>query len=299
MARVQLCTVLVLSAVLASCTAEPANQTAKPQAGITTFTSPPTTYTAPIEQIDKPTLPLNAYKASDEERALVDRAYVTLLNQCMQTRGFPARSVVPENTAKPIPTMWRYGVSDPAVAAQHGYHTPPDYQKRGNAERAEAERKYAQNPMSNTELRANNECVDNVQRQLGKPKHGSHMDDVLAQTLAVASFEQSRAHSQVREAAGRWADCMRDKGYPAKDPLTVVDQFDLTTEVPAQTEVATATADVECKRKSNLVSVWYTVEVATQNSLIRDNIEQLRAGRDSVDTAVHIAVQTLGVANPR
>lgn len=299
MTRAQLCAVLMLSAVLASCTAQPATETAKPQEGVMTVTSPPMTYTPPNEQIDEPKLPLSAYKATDEERALVDRGYVTLHNHCMQTRGFPARSVVPENTAKPIPTVWRYGVSDPAIAAQYGYHTPPGFRNRGNAERAEAERRYVENPMSDTELRANNECADNAQRQLGKPKGGSHMDDVLAQTLAVASFEQSRAHSHVREATGRWADCMHDKGYAVKDPLTVVDQFDLTTRFPTPAEVATATADVECKRESNLVRVWYTVEVATQSSLIRHNIDQLQAGRDSVDTAVHIAAQTLGAATPR
>ena len=229
----------------------------------------------------------------------MDRGYVTLHNRCMEKRGFPARSVVPANTAMPIPTAWRYGVIDPSIAARYGYHTPPGYKTRGNTDRAEAERRYAQNPMPDTELRANNECVDNVQRQLGKPEGGSHMDDVLAQTLAVASFEQSGTDPRVQEATRRWTDCMRGKGYAVKDSLTVVNQFDLTTKLPTPVEVAIATADVECKRASNLVGVWYAVEVAYQNSSIRNNIQRLEASRRNVDTAVRVAAQTLGVTTPR
>jgi hypothetical protein len=241
------------------------------------------------------TLPLSEYTATDDERALVDRAYVVLLNQCLASRGQSRRVAEPAAPAEPTPLSWRYGVDDPTVAARYGYHLPPEYGDRGNAER---ERAQAAAPDGNTpEYLA---CVDDVQRQLGKPEGGgSYMDDVFAQSLGVTSVERSMADPRVRAALAQWSNCMRDKGHSATDPLTVVNDFVLTSEHPTPAEVSTATADVACKQDSDLVATWHGAEVDHQNSLIENNLERLEACRHSVDVAVRVATRTLGVPAPR
>jgi hypothetical protein len=276
---------LALCAVLASC--------ATPQEA----THDADTADSPATELS---LPLQRYVATDAERAMVDRAYVVLLNRCTSSHGYPERAVTPEDPPKSTPVAWRYGLNDHAVAARYGYHVPPEYRRNGEAERAEAERRYAENPMPDSESQVHLRCVDEVQRQLGKPEGGGgHMDDVLAQSLGVEGFAASMADARVRAATQEWANCLRGMGHEATDPLAVTAGFDLTTERPSPAEVEMATEDVACKQRSDLTRIWHTVEVEQQNSLVQANLDQLEAGRRSVDTALRVAAETLGKAAPR
>jgi len=53
-----------------------------------------------------------------------------------------------------------------------------------------------------------------------------------------------------------------------------------------------------CKRSTNLIGIWFTVESAYENQAIQQNIQQLTAIRDRWRSAAAEAAGILGVAVP-
>lgn len=253
-----------------------------PQPSTADASTPP-----PVSTTVRAVLPLNAYLANDDERRLVGRAYAVLVDRCMAAKGLPA---VPAPDALPPtpPDSWRYGVSDPAVAAAHGYHPPPEYRPRPRPEHR----------MTDDVADQAGACAEEAARRLGKSRTGNYMDDLRAQALGVTGFEQSRADARVVAAISRWRDCMSAAGHPATDPIDVMAMAGTMPEPSAQ-EVATAEADVACKRETDLVATWHAVEAAYQDLLITANRTELEAGRTSTATAVRLAGQILGTPSPR
>ena len=59
------------------------------------------------------------------------------------------------------------------------------------------------------------------------------------------------------------------------------------------TEIAVATADVACKRKTNVVGVWYAVDAALQKALIERHRAALDRARRDKDAHLRVAAKTL------
>jgi hypothetical protein len=58
---------------------------------------------------------------------------------------------------------------------------------------------------------------------------------------------------------------------------------------PAADELATAAADIECKRRTNLVGVWFTAEAAIQDGLVARNRAELRRIRQAGDAELALS----------
>lgn len=101
------------------------------------------------------------------------------------------------------------------------------------------------------------------------------MDRGLAQALSTESYERSLQDRVVRAVTEQWSRCMRANGQDYAGPLDPPDDPRFQGSVLSAAERATAKADVSCKRRTNLVGVWFTAEAAVQRSLVERNHDAL------------------------
>jgi hypothetical protein len=88
--------------------------------------------------------------------------------------------------------------------------------------------------------------------------------------------------SRVRAAITAWAQCMSDHGFNYTDPLEPLNEFQ--SESPASSrQIATATADVDCKIDTNLVGIAVTVEDAYDQVYIEQHSAELEEYRTRID----------------
>jgi hypothetical protein len=72
------------------------------------------------------------------------------------------------------------------------------------------------------------------------------------------------------------SSCMNAKRFHDPDPMAAMSAFDLVSPTVTSGEIATAVADVACKRDTRLVIVWQDVESAIQRAAIGSHHTDLR-----------------------
>ncbi|WP_354643446.1 hypothetical protein [Kitasatospora camelliae] len=267
-------------------------------------------------------LPLQEYIPGPDQLALLNRAQWILTDQCMSRYGFHNRAPrPPEGTASRGEPDRRYGLTDPEAAAASGY----------GAEEAEAPRKEPMPSMDPAESlvfggggRVDPKAIPQTQAEAEKAGGGAELnglkvpvggcnregylklwrpgadsrDPMRAQELDAEAFGRSRQDSRVVKATEAWTRCMAGRGYRAANPVSPQTELGL---VPAAFTspqgVAAATADVACKRESNLVGIWFAVESAYQSRLIERNGELLTAVRRQREEAVRLAASLVSDAH--
>ncbi len=301
---------LVLSGALSGCwhaRAEPARDDGPNSAAV----SPPATVDIPqVLQVTGLTLPVDAYRPSPDQLAVIERAVATLTNDCMHRYGFG--DVMPTTRpAGPSSLTRRYGVTDPEVAQRYGYHVAPD-EAIGSGTKPAAGR-----PLSPEELLALSGDPSGRPRGVhsGQETHGAfpaggclgeatgriHEGELfgagttLADQIASTGFEQASVDARVVAVSGRWSACMKQGGYGFADPFEPAAGTDLQSAAPSAVEIRTAMADVACKKATNLVGVFYGVEVAYEQVAIQRNIQQLNQLKAEIDRVVKAAAQVLSV----
>lgn len=227
-------------------------------------------------------LPLDDYLLSPAELRDLSAARVLLIRRCMTAAGldYPSRA----DSAPKGPMTWnerRYGITDPDLAAVDGYGLGAREPVSGKpAPRLDAEQRAALDGPQGCTVRAGEE------QRRGDPK----LDRDLPRRLTAASFARSRRDPAVVDVAREWSDCMRAKGFRYTDPLAPpADRRFAGPGEPAAAEIATATADVECKRRTNLVGVWFTAESAIQDGLVAGNRAELRRIRQTNDAELALS----------
>jgi hypothetical protein len=86
--------------------------------------------------------------------------------------------------------------------------------------------------------------------------------------------------SRYTRVVSAWSKCMRSKGFDYETPLAPLgSESRLNGTWPKSAEIATATADVDCKISTNLVGMAVAVEAAYQAEYIGENQSQLREYR--------------------
>jgi hypothetical protein len=256
-------------------------------------------------------LPLDAYRMSGKEYATVRRANWRLVKACVERYG-GEYTLEEADTINDVPQFdnlneRRYGLLDPASAAARGYNPPPELRRRpreksgwdpsaaeellvrGVAPRSVEELDGATTtsvprPTDRTgKALPEDGCAGEAERALvgNAPAPGNPN---LADELGVKAYKKAEADSRVREAMGRWSECMKRSGYTYPDIWAPNDK---TWPEPANDEeIATAKADVACKVESNLVGVWFTAETAYQRPLMEENAEALAAVQKDTRTRV-------------
>ncbi|MER5970390.1 hypothetical protein ABT112_11760 [Streptomyces sp. NPDC002055] len=255
-------------------------------------------------------MPLESYLPSREELRETDRARVVLIDRCMERFGFDYTVQPPEREYGPRSlTERRYGISEAKLAAENGYglgdrdpsrQPPPARPKVGPA----AETVLFGKGRSTVRGKSVPEggCAGRAEREFTAPSSAGASSALdLPQRLSMESFNRSRLDSRVKKASRAWSECMTERGYDYPDPLAPLADPQLRGDGNTEA-VATATADIRCKKRTNLIGIWFAVESAYQRELIRKNSGALQIVRRANGERLRMArAVTTGVsrAGPR
>ncbi|MGH3974569.1 MAG: hypothetical protein ACRDS9_14755 [Pseudonocardiaceae bacterium] len=108
--------------------------------------------------------------------------------------------------------------------------------------------------------------------------------------FSTKAFQASLEEPQVVQAFGTWSSCMKVKGFRYSDPFAPFgDAAWAESRRPSAQEIIVAQADVRCKQKTDLVSIWSDVEERIQLDVIRSHREDfegfMRAKNAELDAA--------------
>jgi hypothetical protein len=141
-------------------------------------------------------------------------------------------------------------------------------------------------------------CAGEAARALGE---GDLFGDAttLADQITVSAFSRAEADPRVVAVFGAWSTCMIRRGYRFASPFAAAGSVDIHTKAPSKTEIATAVADVACKKATKLVDVFYAVEVTRERDLIRKYIRHLNRLKGQIARVAETAAAVLGVDVPQ
>lgn len=243
-------------------------------------------------------LPLDAYRPDPASARLLNRAQAAAFIDCM--RRFGLEPHLPQSTQLvPNPNEQRYGLTDSRQATAHGYHQAPPQgatRQRAGGQLSSAEQAVADGTASGVVGVPKGGCLAEAQRALGAGAPTSSHEGLLDR-LNFDSFNRSQRDSRTRRALDQWAACMHRAGYNYPDPMAANNDRRFRTAEPSLIELATARADVECKRRTDLVSIWATVETAYQRRMVLDHAAELRSIRRVLDTEIQNAQRLNGQAD--
>ncbi|GAA2306938.1 hypothetical protein GCM10010234_58150 [Streptomyces hawaiiensis] len=252
------------------------------------------------------TLPLEAYMASYEDQVTVEQAADDLQQSCMKDYGIDL--TLPKAGANPPPSdndaniERRYGITDRGEAEKYGYELPPALQEHTtqpmrDLSGAEVEvltghtkpepphaveaggpvaapnrgTKPARAEYNGKKLKTGG-CVGWSAEQLGVKQD----DPTFVAQLAGDSLVQSMKDDKVVKATAAWSSCMDGKGHTGlADPYKAMDQGVTDDGKPTKESIALAVDDIDCKKQTDLVKIWFGVETAIQNKQIADSKSRL------------------------
>lgn len=84
---------------------------------------------------------------------------------------------------------------------------------------------------------------------------------------------------------------MGRSGFGYVDPMEANRDPVFRTEQPSEQEIATATADVRCKKEVNLVNIWARTETAYQRRALEDHADQLEIIRKWLEKEMENSAQ--------
>jgi hypothetical protein len=226
-------------------------------------------------------LPLEEYQFSDAQWARVTSAQQILATACM--RRFGLRYDPVENAGRsPVRsrTDRRYGLADPGQARAHGYQLPADStgpvsrpalsddqvtvlegRSVGHGpERSPAPVRHRGKPVPE------GGCMGEARRAL--VRDGAVGEAEAVRRIDTASVLRAMEDPRVRSAFDRWSACMEKRGHAYDDPWQAINDKAFRGPGVTPREIATAVADVACKRETNLVGVWYAVDAAYQRRML-------------------------------
>jgi hypothetical protein len=221
-------------------------------------------------------LPFDAYKRTETDIELVERATDVLTGQCLQKKGY-SRPALPALTMIEAPNRRRYGVIEPLVAMRTGYHAPltSAEKERDRADRARGGYRDA------SERSAANTCLDDSMGRV----YVDGADSPLLTRLEREIFEQARTKDRhVRSALDEWRSCMRTRGQKEyADPLAAAADDRWKDPGSAKAETAAAVADVACKKATGLVGVWREAEEKLQAAALKQHPADFDQVRQTLD----------------
>jgi hypothetical protein len=265
--------------------------------------------------------PLHAYipdPASDGGKA-ISRAQWILGKQCMVRLGFAGfaeldtkglestypvrqgrlahRSAVGDDTP--------YGVVDPDLAAEHGYHNQQPDTSAQPLEWAADQYTALTGTFESGDSHVTHGhripeggCLGQATRKIyGAPPETTKVNGLklsgyysLALEFWYESQKEARKDPAWKKADRAWSACMKKKGFRYPDPDKASTDFDwYRNEKPSGKEKETAAADARCKLDTGYVPAVYSLEARAQKTLISKNKEKLNALRSADARAVRNA----------
>jgi hypothetical protein len=245
-------------------------------------------------------LPLDAYLSTPEQRRVIGNAVDLLGRTCMARLGLDWPGSRSTATGNPLPrNERRYSIIDPAKAAVQGYHAPQILQAQQDVEHqptklapAVADAWTGDGPRTyNGRTIPEGGCSGEAMRLLSQG--AKQVDPGLAEQLQLDSFARTRNDSRVAHVFATWSACMKKRGYDFGDPFAAVRAQQLQPAQVIKEEIATAVADVDCKRQTNLAGVMLAVETAYQQRMIGEHTTELADLKTLMDTQLAAATRVL------
>ncbi|MCI4045862.1 hypothetical protein [Streptomyces sp. TRM75563] len=245
-------------------------------------------------------LPLEDYMQTYEQTVTITNAVGALQTECMAKYGFdfqppPAGRTPPPND-NDVNIERRYGISDRALAKDHGYGIVERGQQAG-AEMPELSAAAALVMSGRSGKGGDAAQLSHQGKEI--PEGGCSgwsvrkvgadaIDMALASKLSYESLAESQEAPAVRAALNEWSDCLKAEGYEAATPF---DAMDLAKTDEA--EISVALADIDCKESTNLLGIWLAEETKIQRSQIEQNQLELREAKEKNAAAVKAAEKAL------
>ncbi|MDT7840169.1 hypothetical protein [Streptomyces justiciae] len=241
------------------------------------------------------TLPLDAYTYSAKDRYVWQVAVQEQWRSCMQRYGFsafapPAPAADSVSVQTELGMGRRYGISDLATVQKYGYHIPdevpesPRWEPAAGAEEAVFTGAGSEIEQGKYKGEAVPEggCRGEASRMYPLPQ------TTEAEEAAARSFKESQSDPRVVEATAAWSTCMKGKGYTVEEPFKAADLIgsSLSAAEPSDEEIRIATADVTCKKETNLIQTWHQAEQEKQDAEIAKHQNTLSTVKKEKDAAV-------------
>ncbi|MFD5084612.1 hypothetical protein ACFWOG_18490 [Kitasatospora sp. NPDC058406] len=291
--------------LLAGCASRPAATEAAPTSSLAPMEPPAIGDVPLLSRVDDRTLPIEAYLLSGEQFRQYDAAQTVLVARCV--RGFGLSYTRPDGAGASAETQTthRYDPIEIADVTVNGYHSPdPDRGKKpAGAPSLSADLTTVLGsglgpdgkpaPGSASTLRGKplppGGCIGAAQKELTS-RGGTGRDADVAVGINYEGFERSMKDTRVKAAFQDWSRCMADRGHSYATPGDALKdpRWAATARATAE-EIATATADVECKARTNVVGTWFTVETAYENELIRRRLPELTAVKADNEAMLELA----------
>ncbi|MGW1013567.1 hypothetical protein ACWD4X_26455 [Streptomyces termitum] len=265
------------------------------------------------------TLPLMAYRPTEQQHSTLVAAERTLVRACMKDFGLrwaPPADLPPLGPRNEMD--WRYGIHDTAAAATRGFQPDPAQAARYEETLRAAQNAPRRSPdvevvlggsdlppealaAAGPEVRAGtfhgrkipeDGCFGQARRRLGTETYGA---TALASGLFNRSFHESLKEPEVKAVFARWSACMKDKGFTYEDPVALFDdaRFGREPHPVTHLETSTAVADTACRGALRVAEVWHAAETRLQRRYVREHLAELKADRRSIDASVRNATEAL------
>ncbi|WP_116215053.1 hypothetical protein [Streptomyces olivoreticuli] len=261
------------------------------------------------------TLPMLAYRPTQQQDKSIATAETRLVRQCMKGFGvdWEPEPDLPQIGPKNL-LDWRYGIHDPELTAKRGYQPDAAQEARYSAAVRDRSTRPAlsvdtQVVLGGTDMpadvldRASTEvrhgtsagrklppggCFGEARRNLGSATHGV---SPLVQKLTNASYGESQNDPQVKTVFTRWSACMRARGFTYAAPMEANDnpRFRPHPGGIAQLEISTALADLTCRDTYKVAEVWHEAETRIQRGYIQQNAAALAEDRRTLQGVVRTA----------
>jgi len=247
-------------------------------------------------------LPLDPYVLTPPQVDQVTAAHGALVAQCMRRFGLIISLSRATTSGPRTLNERRYGITDAEQARRAGYRLSDHEPSRPPAKTSEP----APDPVTLAVLKGEGAptvhgqrvpeggCYGEARRRLdeGAP---TVTNPQLAQWLRRESFDKSQRDPRVQTVFRDWSACMKVRGLDYPGPLVAAEDRRFRGPVSAA-EIATATADIDCKQKTNLVGVWFTVESGYQRPEIAANQDALDKIRRLNEAELKVA-HDLGISS--
>lgn len=246
------------------------------------------------EEKDLPELPLDRYEFSTRDSTRQTEAQARMTRSCMRKLGFedfPLHPKKPKNMeAAPLIavsiTSYPYGPLDLDSARRYGYGWDPD---RSPADAARPKGRV----MTEAEYESfeSGGCANSGAERLTEGVRDTTRMWTYVSQRSLSVDKAVGKDKRVREAIDTWGGCMESKGVERyktpsdayRDKAWGRMNNDGGNTDRTKKELATATADVECKREHNTAGVWWTVRAEKQRADVarhKDAYEAVRADQD-------------------
>jgi hypothetical protein len=258
-------------------------------------------------------LPLEAYMETYQDTVTLDNAERHLETKCMADYGlqvtFPPAGQTPPPNADDSNMPRRYGITDRAMAEQYGYGLPDSLQHQQGTKMPKLTKEQIEVLTGRTSIRNSpadpspapapsayqgkqihkDGCAGWADDQLGS----RNMDFSLVSQLDGESLTQSQQTPAVHSAITAWSKCMSGKGYTVDTPYHADEIVPHTDGTPSKEEIAVAVADIDCKKSTNLVQIWFTEDSKIQEQQIKNHQSALNSLRTRRTNAVNAAQKAL------